>query len=184
MLSRRDALCAAAELIGIVEECTRGGRGVQVATVGQLEVLPGASNVIPGHVRMSIDVRDAIDGVRTDIVGQLRETAGAIARERGVQMRWTTVQETGSVQFDGRLFGLMHDAVRRHEPDAPSLFSGAGHDAAALAAVCPTAMMFVRCKGGVSHHPDESVRTADVAKAVAALRDFVLLLADRPDLKP
>ena len=74
----------------------------------------------------------------------------------------------------------MEAAVRRHAPDAPSLPSGAGHDAAALAAVCPTAMMFVRCKGGVSHHPDESVKTADVAKAVAALRDFVLALAANP----
>ena len=73
----------------------------------------------------------------------------------------------------------MNAAVRPHEPPAPTLPSRAGPHAAAMAAVCPAAMMFVRCKGGVSHHPAESVKTADVAKAVAALRDFVLLLAEK-----
>ncbi len=174
---RQDALCAAAELIRIVEGCARGDGGVRVATVGQIEVRPGASNVIPGYARLSIDVRDLSDGDRIAVVGKIREQADVIARDRGVKMRWTTMQETGSVWFDGRLRELMDAAVRRHEPDAPSLFSGAGHDAAALAAVCPTAMMFVRCKGGVSHHPAESVKTSDVAKAIAALRDFVLALA-------
>ena len=174
---REDALCAAAEWIGLVERCARGG-SVQVATVGQIEAHPGASNVIPGYARLSVDVRDPSDEKRVPAVRQIHEMAAAIARERGVKMRWTTVQESGSVQFDDRLSGLMGTAVRRHAPGAPTLFSGAGHDAAALAAVCPTAMMFVRCKGGVSHHPAESVKTADVSKAVAALCDFVLGLAE------
>ena len=176
MKLRQDALCAAANLIRFVEDCARDDC-VQVATVGQLEVRPGASNVIPGYARLSVDVRDNFDPVRIAAVEALHKIAGVIAKERGLQMRWTTVQETGSVEFDRRLYKLMEGAVRRHEPGAPPMFSGAGHDAAALAAVCPTAMMFVRCKGGVSHHPAESVKTADVARAVAALRDFVLALA-------
>ena len=173
---RQDALCAAAELIGAVEACAREG-GMHLATVGRIEVRPGAGNVIPGYARVSVDARALSDANRLPAVEKIREWAGVAARKRGVEMRWTTVQETGPVLFDGPLYKLMEAAVRRHEPGAPPMFSGAGHDAAAMAAVCPAAMMFVRCKGGVSHHPDESVKTADVAKAIAALRDFVLALA-------
>lgn len=179
MNTRRDALCAAAEFIQAVEECTRDS-SVEVATVGQIEVRPGAGNVIPGYARLTVDLRDLCDSHRNAGVERLRKLADAAAKKRGVKMIWTTVQETPSVQFDERLYKLMEAAVRGHEPAAPSIFSGAGHDAAAMSAVCPAAMMFVRCKGGVSHHPAESVRTADVAKAVAALRDFVLRLAETP----
>ena len=84
-----------------------------------------------------------------------RET---IAAKRKLHLGWTTMQDAASMVCDPKLSALLRGVVRRHEPDAPLLPSGAGHDAAALAAVCPTAMMFVRCKGGVSHHPDESVK--------------------------
>ncbi|MBE7213139.1 MAG: M20/M25/M40 family metallo-hydrolase, partial [Gluconacetobacter diazotrophicus] len=114
---------------------------------------------------------------RQAAVDKLRRRAEAVAAKRGCALRWTTMQEAGSVACDPGLSALLREAVRRHEPAAPSLPSGAGHDAAALAAICPTAMMFVRCKGGVSHHPAESINTADVTKAIAALRDFVLALA-------
>ena len=173
---RQDALCAAAEWIGLVEKHARDG-GVQVATVGQIDAQPGAGNVIPGYVKLSLDVRDFDDRKRGRAVEKLRALAGTTAKKRGVKVRWTTMQDNAALDFGSPLFDAMDAAVRRHEPAAPSLPSGAGHDAAALAAICPAAMMFVRCKGGVSHHPAESVKTADVTKAVAALRDFVLALA-------
>ena len=172
MEMRRDALCAAAEFILKVERC-----GV-TATVGQIEAEPGASNVIPGRVTLSVDVRHLADAQRLDAVEDLEARAAAIARRRGVTLQWTTVQQTASVICDPRLSELMHAAAIRHEPRAPALPSGAGHDAAAIAAICPVAMLFVRCKAGLSHHPDESVDEADASKAVAALADFIRSLAD------
>ena len=171
MALRRDALCAAAEFILAVE------RAGVTATVGQIEARPGASNVIPAEVVLSLDVRHLDDARRRAAVGRLHQRALAVAEKRQVALRWTLVQETDRVACDPRLTRLLRAAAREHEPRAPLLPSGAGHDAAALAAVCPVAMLFVRCRAGLSHHPAESVQRADVAKAIAALRDFVLRLA-------
>jgi allantoate deiminase len=169
MRHRRDALCAAAEFVLAVERC-----GV-TATVGQLAVEPGASNVIPGHALLSLDVRNLSDAKRRRVVEKLRTRAGTIARRRGVQLAWKTVQETASVACDPRLTGLLTRAAGK---EVPLLASGAGHDAAAMSALCPVAMLFVRCKDGISHHPAESVKAADVAAAISAFTDFVLLLKD------
>ena len=173
MKPRRDALCAAAEFILAVEHC-----GV-TATVGQITAQPGASNVIPGHVELSLDVRHLQDARRLAAVKSLRARAAAIAKKRGVQLAWNPVQETASVVCDSQLTSLFKTAVVHYQPRVLALPSGAGHDAAALCAVCPVAMLFVRCKAGLSHHPAESVKAADVAKAIAALREFILLLASR-----
>jgi allantoate deiminase len=171
MKLRRDALCAAAEFILAVERC-----GV-TATVGQIAVQPGASNVIPGSAVVSVDVRNFADARRMTAVKTLRARAAAIAKKRGVAARWIPAQESRSVACDPALTRLMRTAAARHQSRVIALASGAGHDAVAIAALCPVAMLFVRCKGGVSHHPDESVRTADVAVALSTLRDFILLLA-------
>ena len=171
MKLRRDALCAAAEFILAVE------RSSVAATVGQIAAQPGASNVIPGHVTLSLDVRHLQDARRIAAVKSLRVRARAIAKKRGVRLAWNPVQQTASVACDSRLTALFKAAVAKHQPRVLALPSGAGHDAAAMSAVCPVAMLFVRCKGGISHNPAESVKTADVAKAIAALRDFILALA-------
>ena len=173
MSLRRDALCAAAEFILAVE------RSGITATVGQIEAQPGASNVIPGRVTLSLDARHLDDARRIAAVKSLRVRAAAIAKKRNVRLAWTPVQQTAGVTCDTGLTALFRTAVARHQPRVLALPSGAGHDAAAMSAVCPVAMLFVRCKGGISHNPAESVKAADVAKAIAALRDFVLLLAAR-----
>ena len=171
MKLRRDALCAAAEFILAVEHS-----GV-IATVGQIEAQPGASNVIPGHVALSLDVRHLDDPRRIAAVKALQKRAVEIAKNRGIHVAWTPVQQTESVACDALLTKLFQTAVANHQPRVIALPSGAGHDAAAMSAICPVAMLFVRCKGGVSHNPAESVKTADVAKAIAVLRDFILGLA-------
>lgn len=170
---RQDALCAAAELTLAARDC-----GV-IATVGQLELKPGASNVIPGLVTMSLDVRHQSDARRVTAVKKLHTRAKAIAKRTGVRLTWTDVQETNSVDCDPMLTNLLRKATACHERKVLSLPSGAGHDAAAVASLCPVAMLFLRCKGGVSHHPDESVKTADVAKGIAVMTDFLLALKDR-----
>ena len=171
MKLRRDALCAAAEFILAVERC-----GV-IATVGQIDAKPGASNVIPGHVVLSLDVRHLEDARRLAAVKMVRKRAAEIAKKRGVRLAWKPVQQTASVACDPALVGLFKTAVARQQRRVLSLPSGAGHDAAAISAICPVAMLFVRCKSGLSHHPAESVTTADVAKAIAVLHDFILAVA-------
>jgi allantoate deiminase len=198
MEMRQDALCGAAEIVLAAERC-----GV-MATVGQMSVEPGASNVIPGHVVLSLDVRHASDRRREAAVRRLRTATRAIARGRGLRVSWTMIQETAAVRCDPDLTRLLARAVARHSSlasqragarldsvsaqaagvsqaparDVLRLPSGAGHDAAALAAICSVAMLFVRCRGGVSHHPDESVKRTDVATAIGVLADFILAFAD------
>ena len=173
MKLRRDALCAAAEFTLAVEGC-----GV-VATVGQIDAQPGASNVIPGRVTVSLDVRDLGDAKRDAAVVALIKRARTIARRRGVRLIWTPIQQSASVTCDAALSALLSEAVAEHQPRVLALPSGAGHDAVAVSILCPVAMLFVRCKGGLSHHPDESVKTADVGVALTVLRDFILLLAKK-----
>jgi allantoate deiminase len=154
-----------------------------VATVGQMSVEPGASNVIPGVVALSLDVRHARDSRRVAAVRKLEGEARAIARRRGLRLVWTPVQESAAVRCDPALTRLLSASAARHlaphGQQVISLPSGAGHDAVALSSICPVAMVFVRCKGGVSHHPDESVRRADVECAIGVMADVIRGLAAR-----
>lgn len=176
MSLRRDALCAAAEFILLAESLARRRAGL-VATVGEMAALPGASNVIPGEVRLSVDVRHPNDAARRKAVAELRIRAVASAARRGVRLDWRIVHETAAVRCDARLTALMGRAVKRHQSELVWLHSGAGHDAAALAAITPVTMLFVRCKGGLSHHPAESASVHDVRVALAVMNDFIAGLA-------
>jgi allantoate deiminase len=178
MDARRDAACAAAEWVLAVEAAGRGEPGL-VATVGVLEARPGAANVVPGGAVASLDVRHADDAVRGAAVAALRARAGAIGAAREVQVAWRTVHDEPAVALDPSLTGALGDAVAGRGLPVARLTSGAGHDAVALSALTATAMLFVRCAGGVSHHPDESVREDDVAVALDVLHAFVMGLAAR-----
>ena len=168
---RHDALAGAAELVLAVENC-----GV-TATVGKLEVESGAGNVIPGKVSLTLDVRDQKDSRRIAALNLLHAKANAISKRRGLKLTWTPVQQTAAVQCDKTLTQIFSKCVARRGLKVLKLASGAGHDAAALSAICPVAMLFVRCKGGVSHNPAESVKTADVRVAIELLADFIQTLA-------
>jgi allantoate deiminase len=176
---RRDALCAAAELVLAVERTARDEPGL-VATVGQFDVRPGASNVIPGEVALTLDVRHEDDDVRSRAIATLHATAEQIVAARGLRLRWQLVQEHATTRCDPGLSGRLSGAVAALGYAPLRLPSGAGHDAVVLAEVTRAAMLFVRCKGGISHHPDESVDPADVAVAIAALDCFLDHLADKP----
>ena len=153
---RRDALHAAAVWVLAVE-----GTG----TVGRLDVEPGARNVIPGQATMTLDVRDSDDGTRRAAIARLRAAAEDIAARRGVQLEWIEGTDMAAVALDEYLGGLWGVDVR--------LSSGAGHDAAMMASIVPATMLFVRCKGGISHNPAESVEEPDVAAAIDALERFL-----------
>ena len=173
MTLRRDALCAAAEFVLAVEALAQG-RGGLVATVGEIAALPGATNVIPGEAKLSLDVRHPDDGTRVRACADLKKRAEEIATARGVFMKWQVAHESNAVICNRNFTSQMETAVKRHQKDAPLLASGAGHDAAALAAICPVAMLFVRCKGGISHNPAESATEVDVGVAIGVMKEFLL----------
>jgi allantoate deiminase len=175
---RRDALCGAAEFIVEVEKYARQHARL-VATVGQIAAEPNISNVIPGKCRLTLDLRHQDDVMRVQAWADLAKAALAIEQRRGLKGLWQTLQETESVPCSPELSKLLREAAQKHGQNAPDLPSGAGHDAAIMAEITPVAMLFVRCAGGVSHHPAESVQLHDVRIAADVLTDFVLLLADR-----
>lgn len=170
---RRDALAGAAEFILAVERC-----GIR-ATVGQIHAAPGASNVIPGIATLSLDLRDMNDARRVSAVKALQQQAKQIAARRGLRLVWQTVQETPAVACDKILTAILQSCLKRRGLPGPVLPSGAGHDAAVLAIICPVAMLFVRCKDGISHHPAESVKRSDVAAAIGTLAEFIKVLGAR-----
>jgi len=173
---RRDALGAAAEFILAVEKFARKTNGL-VATVGQIHIEPGTSNVIPGTAGLTLDVRHQKDSIRLASCTALRKLARRIAGARQIKVVWQTIQRTVSVPCSPRLSRRLKRAVQRHQREVIALPSGAGHDAAVLAQITPAAMLFVRCQGGVSHHPAESVKSADVHAAIEVLEDFIQTLA-------
>jgi len=161
-----------------VVESLAQNRGGLVATVGEIAALPGASNVIPGEARLSLDLRHPDDSLRVKAGEGLKQRAEEIAVERGVKVTWDQVHQTGAVVCDRRLTVLLENAVKQQQKEAPLLTSGAGHDAAPMSAVCPAAMLFVRCRGGISHHPSESASEADVRVALAVMNDFLKALRE------
>jgi len=178
MILRQDALCAAAEFILKVERQARQTPGL-VATVGQIAAEPNASNVIPGDVCLSLDARHQEDAERQEACRLLQKSLNVIAQQRQVNCLWRPVQQTLSVPCSPELSAILRQAILRHQPEVLALPSGAGHDAAVMAPLTPSAMLFVRCRDGLSHHPDESVSAADIGVALAVLRETILLLAER-----
>jgi allantoate deiminase len=176
MEGRRDALAAAAEWIAAVEAEARGRDGL-VATVGEIAAEPGAGNVIPGRVAASLDVRHAEDGARGQAIAALRERLWRIGAARDLETAWEELQSTPAVRCSPELTQELAAAAADAGHEAPRLASGAGHDAAMMACVAPVAMLFVRCAGGVSHHPAESVGRADVDAAIEVTARFAERLA-------
>jgi allantoate deiminase len=180
MDARHDALCAAAEWVLAVEAAARREPGL-VATVGRLQARPGAPNVVPGAAVASLDVRHSADAVRDATVAALRAEAQRIGAARGVEVAWREVMSAPAVATNPQLAGLLAEAVAARALPVVTLASGAGHDGVALSGLTGVAMLFVRCAGGVSHHPDESVDDADVAVALDVLHGFVHRLARTAD---
>jgi allantoate deiminase len=175
---RHDALCAASEFVLAVEALARSTSGL-MATVGQLSVQPGASNVIPGQVTLSLDVRHQDDAIRLDACRYLEERMREIAHARSVSFTWQVLQEHRAVPCDQHLQQLWAQAIEQSGYSLLSLPSGAGHDAAVLAELTPIAMLFVRCRAGISHNPAESVTHEDVAVSIKVVERFLHNLAQQ-----
>jgi acetylornithine deacetylase/succinyl-diaminopimelate desuccinylase-like protein len=133
--------------------------------------------VVPGGAIAFLDVRHADDGVRSRAVEALRERAETIAAARGVDMQWDVRLDNAAIAVDATLTERLAAAARSLALPDVRLASGAGHDGVALSALCPIAMLFVRCTGGLSHNPAETVAPADASVALDVLYAFVRGLA-------
>jgi allantoate deiminase len=172
MRLRYDAVAGAAEWVTGVERLALETPGL-VATVGDLRAHPGAGNVIAGQLRASLDVRHPEDPVRHLAVATLLAQADLIARRRGLTVANKILMDQPAVAMDAGMCALATDAIRSIGVTPLTMVSGAGHDAMILAERVPTTMIFLRSPGGVSHHPEESVRPQDVENALAAGLTFL-----------
>ena len=175
MTLRRDALTAAAEMALAVERIGKSDPKL-VATVGQFEVTPGASNVIPGGVRFTIDLRAPEDELRDHAVAELLDDLRAIAEQRNVDLNIEQFYEAAAATCSPELIRELEAAVERSGIRALKLSSGAGHDGQAVAALCPIVMLFLRCKDGISHNPAEAIDMEDAVIAVRVMLDFLVNL--------
>jgi allantoate deiminase len=180
MTMRHDALAGAAEWIGTVEIVALGTAGL-VATVGRATVAPGAANVIPGECVLTVDVRHADDAIRRDAFERLNTAAQAIAARRELTIEWRQYLDQPATCMTPSLVSILERAVSAAGATAPLMTSGAGHDAMIVASHMPAGMLFVRSPGGISHHPDETVREEDVAVALATGLNALELLAGTVD---
>ncbi|TQK17950.1 allantoate deiminase [Microbacterium sp. SLBN-154] len=169
---RRDALLGAAEIALAVERVCRAEHHI-VGTVGELQIHPGAINVVPGDAHLSLDLRGEFDGDRDRVWRVIQDEVGAVTARRGLTWSAREVHEASAVFCDPLLQDVVGEGIRSVSPfrsgEAPTLFSRAGHDGMAFAAVTGVGMLFLRNPNGISHHPEEAVSGTDVDLGIRAL---------------
>lgn len=174
MATRRDALAGASELVLALERIARDHPSkAVVATVGRIEATPNVGNVIAASATFSIDIRSVDDDAHEDALEQFRRELDAVATRRGLEVAAVPFLRTNATPCSAPLQTALAASVRRLGFDPVALASGAGHDAGVMARLCPAAMLFVRCRGGVSHSPAEYASPEDIGLAIAALIDFI-----------
>jgi allantoate deiminase len=173
MALRRDALAGAAECVVAIEEFCRTDQGGLVGTVGTINAMPGATNVIPGRVSFTIDIRAATDAHRKPAVTDIVRRIEAIAKRRKLALQVEVTHENRTVPCAPWLKLQVAEAIAGEGFRVFELPSGAGHDGMAMIDIADVGMVFVRCRGGISHHPDEHV---DVADADAGARVLLRLI--------
>ncbi len=169
---RQDALTGAAEWITTVEQSARRDASM-VATVGRIETYPNVGNVVPSDVTCSLDIRHAEDAVRQQTVFALMRSAEILAARRGLQFAARTLLDQPAVPMHPTLTAKLADAAAAANVPLHRMTSGAGHDAMIVAPHMPTAMLFLRSPGGVSHHPEETVLAEDVTAALQVAMQFL-----------
>ena len=168
MTERRDALAGAAECVLAVESRCRGDAHL-VGTVGRIHALPGAVNTIPGTVRFSLDLRAPEDDRRLAALADIETACKRIAVRRRLGLGINLLHEADAVPCDPGLAGLIGEAIKAEGHPPLALPSGAGHDGMAVAAIAPIGMVFVRCRGGISHNPAEFASLPDIEAGARVL---------------
>jgi allantoate deiminase len=172
MALRRDALAASAEMVLEVERLGRTTPDL-VATVGRLEGEDAAPNTVPGAVAFTLDLRSPDDGTRRAALATLRAAIADIAARRGVAVEVDIGYEAPAAPCDARLQAGLAEAMARLGLPPRRMPSGAGHDAMAFSGRLPFAMLFVRCRDGISHNPAEYAAPEDIATGARVLADFI-----------
>lgn len=170
---RQDALTAASEMVLAVEEIARADASDLVATVGRMAVLPGAANVIPGETVFTLDVRSGDETRRDRAAETILARIRKLAQARGLGVGIEKIHNLPASPCAPDLMDLMDGGIAATGQKPFRLVSGAGHDAMVMEAICPTAMLFIRCRGGVSHNPAEHVEVPDVEAAFTAMMRFI-----------
>jgi allantoate deiminase len=173
---RQDALLGACELISFIEKIALENEPL-VATVGKITVGPGASNVIPGFVTGTLDIRDLNVERKQKAIDAILIESARIAETRGLQIKFEQVMEADPVYCNEEIMTLIEQSIREQGGSVVRLVSGAGHDAMAMADVTNVAMIFVRCKDGLSHHPDEFVTDEDMGAGARVFLSTVMKIA-------
>ncbi|GEO07979.1 allantoate amidohydrolase [Segetibacter aerophilus] len=173
MNMRNDALCCAAEFIIETEKYALENKENIVATVGKLNIINAASNVIPGEVICSLDVRSADENILNKSSKHLQNLCKKISEERNIRSEWDLIQKTAPVTCDSNLVDLLSQAIAQENIQTIALVSGAGHDAVPISAIAPVAMLFVRCFKGISHNPLEDVELKDIEATVKISDNFI-----------
>ena len=181
---RKDALCAAAEFTLAVEALGKQHKEKLVATVGKMIVKPNSSNVIPGAVYHTLDIRSMQDDFLIKMVEDLEQQAQEIAKKRGLSCEWKVMQSNPSVVCDPQLNAAIKKGIEKSGVrELLSIPSGAGHDAVMISKVAPVSMLFVRCTDGISHNPAEYSTPEDIETALLVSDGFLEALADTLTIK-
>lgn len=170
---RHDALCAAAEFIVEAEEFALENKDKIVATIGRLTVHQSATNVIPGKVVCSLDVRSADETSLIAAYDSLKDFCELACGRRHVNVEWNLVQQTKPTICNEQLNSILERSITDSGYPLIKLVSGAGHDAVPISSVAPVAMLFVRCFEGISHNPLENAETKDIAAAIKVADKFL-----------
>lgn len=169
---RKDALTGAAEVILFVEKIARETRSL-IATVGRLEVLPGASNSIPQEVRFTIDIRDPDNEVRRKAEQEIHRVLDLVGESRSLAVVWQEVQSNDATPCHPELTKQLLDSLHATTAYRETMPSGAGHDGVVIAQAMPIGMIFIRCREGLSHHPDEYASPEDIEVGIQILTHFL-----------
>ncbi|MBX6394151.1 MAG: Zn-dependent hydrolase [Alicyclobacillaceae bacterium] len=174
MTRRRDALVAAAQLVEAVEAVALVERDEWlVGTVGVLDVFPGTVNTIPGRVQMRGEFRSTSSRAKDLALKRFQDCCEEVRKSRGVTVDLEVLQRDEPVDLDGELIGRLRRICEDRGVTYRLMPSGAGHDAMNMASMCPTAMIFVPSRAGISHHPDEWTNKEDLAAGLDVLEQFL-----------
>jgi N-carbamoyl-L-amino-acid hydrolase len=178
MPDRRDALCAASEIILVVEKAARDTGAIDtVATVGICEVFPGAVNSIPGRVRLSLDIRDTNLSRRNEVLRAIERAAQNVAGKRSVSIESQPINADAPADCASRVTEALSDACGEHHVPFLSMVSRAYHDSLFMSHVTATGMLFIPCREGFSHRPDEYASPEDIARGALVLAEALAKLA-------
>jgi len=178
MPERRDALCAASELILAIENAARSSGAIDtVATVGICEVFPGAVNSIPSRVRLSVDIRDTDLQRRDDVIGAMESASKAISAARQVTIHTETLNADAPELCAPTIVAALSDACRKHQQQFLPMVSRAYHDSLFMSRIAPVAMLFIPCRNGFSHRPDEYASPEDISRGALVLAEALATLS-------